>query len=61
MEIAGYHIVFIAYAYHVGIRIVGIEHRIDISAIALVAPLKTSLRMAEQHTAQHHPEQGFPF
>ncbi len=38
MEVGTYHIVAVADTYYVGIGVVGVEYRIDIRAVALIAP-----------------------
>ena len=38
MEIGRHHIIFLTYADYVGVGIIGVQDRIDVCAVALVAP-----------------------
>ena len=50
MEVRGYHVVFLANPDDVGVGEIGVQHRVGIGAIALVAPAVVSIHLDKIRT-----------
>ena len=58
MEVAGHHIIFVPHAVHVWITVVGIQHRVLVRSVVLVAPVQRHLirhlPMNSSRQSRHH-------
>ena len=52
VEVGRHHIVFLSHPHHVRVGVVGTEHRIDVSTIALVTPAPLSLTPCDRPQAE---------